>query len=530
MNIELQNFVFDNPGRLELINYQPKTSIPAIKINVYRNHSFELVEHSIRPFLDYAGVCAEFIYSDYDDTLSFFDMDMSADLLILWLDANRYKNIDFTAFLKGRLMALKEQFHKPVLVVLLDGELDIQDNQIVVYSLEKFRDALGSRFYDYRLEQFSGTVMSSALSLQVSRDLGLNYIPALIRPCLKAIVVDLDNTLYLGVLGEDGIHNITLTEGHRLLQEKLKGLAEQGFFLCIASKNEESDVLEMFRERADFPLQLNNFTKICCSWNPKAESISQISQYLNIGSDSILFIDDNPGELYSVANVHTDIHGLLAASDALKTRYMLENYPGILKLNCSAEDSIRSEDVQANELRNQIKATLSSEDYIKSLDMELVFHIDDPAQIDRISELSNKTNQFIFNYKRYSPADIEYLMRIDDSVVITVQLSDKLSESGLIAVCTGKKIDDYLEIQECFVSCRALGRGIDEVIVLGMISYMQEALDVTNIKVQFQKGERNVPAEKFVAKYLYTYLEQPSGFSYNVPNELLAVRLERYGL
>ena len=162
--------------------------------------------------------------------------------------------------------------------------------------------------------------------------------------------------------------------------------------------------------------------------------------------------------------------------------------------------------------------------------MELVFHIDDPAQIDRISELSNKTNQFIFNYKRYSPADIEYLMRIDDSVVISVQLSDKLSESGLIAVCTGKRIDDYLEIQECFVSCRALGRGIDEVIVLGMISYMQEALNVTNIKVQFQKGERNLPAEKFVAKYLYTYLEQPSGFSYNVPNELLAVRLERYGL
>ena len=79
---------------------------------------------------------------------------------------------------------------------------------------------------------------------------------------------------------------------------------------------------------------------------------------------------------------------------------MLENYPGILKLNCSAEDSIRSEDVQANELRNQIKATLSSEDYIKSLDMELVFYIDDPAKIDSISELANKTNQFIFNYKR----------------------------------------------------------------------------------------------------------------------------------
>ena len=160
--------------------------------------------------------------------------------------------------------------------------------------------------------------------------------------------------------------------------------------------------------------------------------------------------------------------------------------------------------------------------------MKLVFHIDDPAQIDRISELSKKTNQFIFNYKRYSPSDIEYLMRLNDSVVIAVQLSDKLSESGLIAVCTGKKIDDYLEVQECFVSCRALGRGIDEAIVLGMISYMQETLNVANIKVQFQKGERNLPAEKFVTKYLCAYLEQPSGFSYSVPNELLSVRVERY--
>lgn len=528
MNIELQNFIFSNPSRLDLINYQPNSQFPCIKVCVYRNHSFELVEHSIRPFLDFAGLCAKFVYSDYDDTLSFFDMDVTADLLILWLDANRYKDIDFSEFLKSRLLALKEKYHKPVLVVLLDGEVDLEDNQITVYSLEKFREELRLSFYDYRLEKFSGTVMSSALSLQVSQDLGLNYIPALMRPCLKAIVVDLDNTLYSGVLGEDGSSNVTLTEGHRLLQEKLKALAEQGFFLCIASKNEESDVLELFRVRTDFPLQLNDFTKICCSWNSKAESISEISQFLNIGTDSILFIDDNPGELYSAANAHADIHGLLAMQDASKTRYILENYPGMLKLKNSAEDAIRSEDVQANAVRSQMQSTLSAEDYIKSLEMSLTFHIDNPKQIERISELSNKTNQFIFNYKRYSPTDIEYLMRCADSSVITVQLTDKLSESGLIAVCTGNKIDDYLEIQECFVSCRALGRGIDEVIVLGMISYMQEALKVSNIKVQFQKGERNLPAEKFVAKYLCSYLERPTDFSYHIPNDLLSVRLERY--
>lgn len=529
MNIELQNFIFGNPGRVELINYQPETSLPAIKINVYRNHSFELVEHSIRPFLDYAGLCVEFIYSDYDDALTFFDIDPSADLMILWLDANRYKKVDFTTFLKERLIALKEQYHKQILVVPLDSELEIQDNQITVYSLEKFRAELAERFYDYRLERFSGTIMSSALSLLVSRDLGLNYIPSLLLPCIKAIVVDLDQTLYSGVLGEDGIHKIKLTEGHRLLQEKLKELAGLGFFLCIASKNEEADVLEMFRERKDFPLRLNHFTKICCSWNSKAESINQIAQYLNIGIDSILFIDDNPGELYSASHVHTGLQGLLASPDGEKTRYMLENYPRMRKLRSSAEDAVRSGDVQANEMRNKIKASsLSVEEYIKSLKIELTIHMDDLSQIERIAELSKKTNQFIFNYKRYSAADIEFLMKNQEVVVAAVQLSDKLSDSGLIAVCVGQKRDTYLEIQECFVSCRALGRGIDEIIVLGMISSIQNVFGVSEIKVQFQKGERNTPAEKFVYHYLRDYLEQPSGFLYRMPEELLSIRLERY--
>ena len=119
-------------------------------------------------------------------------------------------------------------------------------------------------------------------------------------------------------------------------------------------------------------------------------------------------------------------------------------------------------------------------------------------------------------------------MKNQEVVVAAVQLSDKLSDSGLIAVCVGQKRDTYLEIQECFVSCRALGRGIDEIIVLGMISSIQNVFGVSEIKVQFQKGERNTPAEKFVYHYLRDYLEQPSGFLYRMPEELLSIRLERY--
>ena len=154
-----------------------------------------------------------------------------------------------------------------------------------------------------------------------------------------------------GVLGEDGYQNIELTQGHKKLQEKIVELSKQGFFICIASKNEERDVIEMFENRSDFPLKLENITKLCVSWNSKADSISQIQKFLNIGIKDILFVDDNMGEIASVKSAHPDINIILAKDDANLTLNVLNNYPRMLKLNINYEDLIRKQDTQANEKR-----------------------------------------------------------------------------------------------------------------------------------------------------------------------------------
>lgn len=526
MNIDLQKFLYSNPSRTDLMNYQSLSS-NRIKIGVYRNHSFELIEHTISPYLDYADISAEFVYSDYDDSLSFINLDTSTHLLIVWLDANRYKNIDFNVFLTQRLYELKRRYKRPILVSVLDSDFVFQDNQITVYNLKKFHLLLDKQFYDLRLEKFSGTIMSAALCLMVARDLGLNYIPALVKPGIKAIVVDLDNTLYEGVLGEDGIDGLLLSAGHRKLQTVLKRFTEQGKFLCIASKNNNADVYRMFEQRTDFPLKLNDFTKICCSWDSKAESIQEIANFLNIGIDSILFIDDNPGELFSVARYFTDIHGILAQKNAYETCEVVENFPGLLKLGKTIEDTIRLGDTKANDKRKRMKAILSQEDYLRSLEIQLVFSINKRSQTERISELSNKTNQFIFNYKRYSIAQVQDLMENKNVAVISVSLSDRLSDSGLIAVCIARAIDDYVRIEECFVSCRALGRGIDEIIVLGAISYAQQILNKSCVKVLFQRGERNLPADNFIKLNLCAYTQHPAPFSYKIPECLLTVKVEK---
>lgn len=527
--LELQKFLFeDNPSRLDLLNYPRKESKDSevYTISIYRNHSFELIENTIYPYLAYSGLSVKFEYSDYDDSLSFFNMNFSSDLLILWIDFTRYSIENLDAFIKERMNSLKKEYKKPILLIPFGHNFKLNDKQIVNYNLDKIENKLGEKYTDLRLEKFSGTKLSSLTCIEVSKDLGLNYIPSLLKPNLKGIIVDLDNTLYKGVLGEDGIEGVTLTPGHKNLQNSLKKLKDQGFFLCVASKNNEQDVIDLFKKREDFPLSLNDFTKVYANWNSKSESIGLIANYLNVNTDSLLFIDDNAGELHSVVSAYPNIHILFANDDANKTNDILNNYPGLLKLNVKAEDSLRQKDTQSNEARNNIINSLSKKDYFADLKMQLEYSINDIEQSDRISELANKTNQFIFNYKRYSISEIENLIKNDRSVVISISLKDRLSDSGIIGGVILCEKNGVGILDECYISCRALGRGIDDIIVLGAIKVGLNYLNLDDFEAKCLEGERNTPALNFFNKYLSNY-DKPNKFDYQLPDELVKIIVKK---
>lgn len=521
--LELQRFILEkNPTRRELIQYVPQSK-NVVRIGVYRNHSFELIEHTIAPYLDFSGIRAEFLYSDYDDSLSFINLDTSIDMLIIWLDLSRYKIDNISSFINDRLESLRNFFTKPILFISFEGEIKISNDSIVKFCLEDIKKELADSYLDLRMEAYTGTKLSAKANIRISKELGLKYIPATLKSPLKAIVVDLDNTLYKGVLGEDGIKGIQLTEGHKKLQEQLKKLAEKGFFLCVASKNDDRDVRDMFKARKDFPLKESDFSIISASWDEKANSISEMLRILNIGVDSVLFIDDNIGELTSVLFAFPQIRVLHAKDDAEITSEMLSFYPGLLKLRTQSEDKIRSADTKANIEREKIRGQMSKEDYIKSLKMKLTFDFNNYSMTNRVFELANKTNQFIFNYKRYSYAEVERLMQEKDSLVLTVSLSDKLSDSGIIGVCVALNKKECVEIEEFFVSCRALGRGIDNIIVLGAINEAVKYFNSEKLKVIFKKGERNVPAEMFVKEHLNNYTIKADSFSYDFPEGLISI-------
>ncbi|HHQ5456028.1 TPA: hypothetical protein ACSP0J_004083, partial [Aeromonas veronii] len=226
-------------------------------------------------------------------------------------------------------------------------------------------------------------------------------------------------------------------------------------------------------------------------------------------------------------NDHPEIKIIHAKDDASITLNALENYPGLLKLSVNKEDAIRKSDTQANVKRQELLNSVSKEEYIKSLNMELTYYIDDNESIDRISELSNKTNQFIFSYQRYSKAEVSSLMSSNESTVISVSLKDKLSDSGIIAVVSLKKIDDESALlEECFVSCRALGRGIDNEIVLGSIKLGIDKLNVSKLLINYKVGERNNPAVNFVNNNFKAYTKIPQEFDYLFNQDVLKISIK----
>lgn len=514
--------LFDkNISRLDALSYKNDLEKREIKIMVHRNHSFEMISSIINPFLSYFGLNAVFEYSSYDDSLM-FSSNPNTDLHILWLDLNRYNNNYVSEFLNEKLLELSNLTNVPIIFGYIGDLEKFIDSAVYTININQIIKHLEDQAYDLIKEKFSGTRLSAKSSLVIAQYLGLKIIPSFLFPPIKAIVTDLDNTFYQGILGEDGIQNLSPYKNY---QAKLKQLSEQGYMLCIASKNDKEDVRKMFRKRSDFELTYQNFTCTRVNWNAKAQNILEMAKEMNIGIDSILFIDDNISEIESVKSTIPQINTLLFESEGLTLR-ALELWPGFLKNTITKEDVLRSKDIKANQERNKLVKTLTKEEYFKKLKMKVGLSLNNSDNIDRITELLNKTNQFILSYKRYNKAEVEKLLNSKKICVVTANMSDKLSDSGIIAVLVCKNENNNLLVEELTFSCRALGRNMEDIVISKMLQISKEYLKTTNnVHINYLKGLRNNPALTWLAAFCNTELEDKGCIQY-----LLNDNIETYGL
>ena len=299
----------------------------------------------------------------------------------------------------------------------------------------------------------------------------------------------------------------------------MKQLKSQGFLLTIASKNEEEDVKEFFIKRKDFPFNWNDFAVIKANWELKSQNILTIAKMLNIGTDAMLFIDDNPAEIQNVESAGIDIKTILAKTPEL-TLNILEYYPNLLKLTSSKEDVLRTQDIQANQTRNELVKRLSPKEYFEKLEIKLDFYINNKEHIQRITELLNKTNQFILTYARLTLTQVEEAQ--NNGVVITINMSDKLSDSGIIAILVANKSSEgFINLQEMTVSCRALGRNLENIMLPKMFELANQHLNGNgNILINYKKGPRNMPAINWLMDLTKQTLLEEGQILYNIPKNI----------
>lgn len=519
----MKNLFNKEISRLDILSYKDVSKNKKnIKIMIHRNHSFEMVSNIINKFLNYFELNAEFLYSSYDDSLT-FPVNLNADLHILWLDLDRYNQKTVKIFVEDKIGELFNLTQRPIILGFIGKVSNIENNIATIININAIIKDLQEKAFDLEKEKYSGTRLSSKASILIAQYLGLKIIPSLFMPQIKAIVTDLDNTFYQGILGEDGIDKLIPNNNYQL---KLEEYTRQGYMICICSKNDEDEVEKMFNLRKDFKLKLKDFTCHRINWNSKAENISSMAKEMNIGLDSILFIDDNIAEIENVKASIPQVKTILFENEK-DILNKLNLYPGFLKTSITQEDLLRSQDIKANQKRLNLAKTLTKEEYFKKLGIKIELSLNEPTHINRITELLNKTNQFILSYRRYNKSEVEKLLNSQISCIVTAKMSDKLSDSGIIAILICKNKENNLYVDELTFSCRALGRNIENIVISKMLQISKEYLKAGDtVLINYEKGARNLPALTWLKSYTNAELSTKGAINYNLENNFETFGLE----
>ena len=297
----------------------------------------------------------------------------------------------------------------------------------------------------------------------------------------KCVVMDLDNTLWGGVIGDDGLGGIQIGElgkGHAYwnLQRWLKQLKECGIILAVCSKNNEDTAKEPFEKHEEMVLRLSDISVFVANWNDKASNIRLIRETLNIGMDSMVFIDDNPFERNLVKEMIPEIEVPdLPEDPALYLEYLQEqNYFDTVSF--TGESADRTKQYQAEYERRQLQMSFESiDDYLKSLEMVGEAKPFEPVRYARIAQLTQRSNQFNLRTVRYTEDEIERIANDEKYITLYYTLKDKFGDHGLVSVVIMEKVSETeVFVDTWLMSCRVLKRGMEEFIVNGMIRAAKE--------------------------------------------------------
>jgi FkbH-like protein len=316
----------------------------------------------------------------------------------------------------------------------------------------------------------------------------------------KCIALDLDNTLWGGIVGEDGMEGVRLGEegaglAFREFQTELLNLHRQGILLALCSKNNPQDALQIIRSHPAMRLREEHFAAMRINWEDKASNLRSIAEELNIGLDSLVFVDDSPVERSWVREAIPEVYVPEWPADPSDYKDALLQVAAehFVKFAITAEDLNRGEQYrQQARRRPQAAGTASLEDFYRSLQMHATIAAATTTTIPRIAQLTQKTNQFNLTTRRYTEADIATLATAPDSSVYCLDLDDCFGRNGIVGVMILRRGDDAWVIDTFLLSCRVMGRTVENAF-LGIIADTVRRWGARKLIGEYRPTAKNAP-------------------------------------
>jgi FkbH-like protein len=326
----------------------------------------------------------------------------------------------------------------------------------------------GLRAQDDRAWFESKQPCSAALLPDLAREV-VQLTTALRRAPKKVLALDLDNTLWGGVVADDGIEGIEIGdtsprgEAFKAFQKYIASLKERGVLLGVVSKNDHAKAAEVFEKHPEMVLRMDDFVSFKANWEPKSENLRQMAVDLNLGLDSIVFVDDNPAEIEIVRQFAPEVETILLGPDPSTYVARLQDCRFFEPRNITVEDAERTRQYHSESQRQALAATVTDMDaYLASLEMIGEISNFNTLDVPRLSQLINKSNQFNLTTRRRSEADLLALMKDPASTGFSFRLADKFGDHGLISIVILKQVEKVLEIDTWLMSCRVLKRQVED--------------------------------------------------------------------
>lgn len=419
----------------------------------------------------------------------------------------------------------KVDFGLQKMVTKFNDELinSYKDNSSVfIYDLNQFISKFGEKnVFDYK-QFFLGDVRISTNYIPYLANELMGYVKASLGLNKKCIVLDLDNTLWGGIVGEDGYNGISLGEtpsGKAFIefQKILLSLNHRGIILAVNSKNNMEDAIKVIRDHPNMILREENFACMKINWNDKSSNMQEISKELNIGLESMVFFDDDPVNRELIRSTIPQVFTPEIPKDPSQYPIMIQDLNDFHVLNITEEDMKRGKMYLQQKQRTELnQKSQNLDEFLKQLNIKVKIRDATEFTLPRISQLTLKTNQFNLTTKRYQEEDIRNFSNSSDKIVGCAQVIDKFGDNGITGVyIINKDNDEEWSIDTLLLSCRIMGRGVEDGMLDHVISQARIA-GVIRIKAKYIQTEKNKPIENLLPdfgfkkedNYWYYYIDE----------------------